>query len=124
MNDLVDGRVNRDNIPRFLKRYANWVCWKGSKVPINPKTGEWASVKEPDTWTDFKTAHRAYLRLRCDGLGFVFTPEVQLCGVDLDHCRDINTGEVTRWALKIVKRMRSYSEISPSGTGLHIIAQE
>lgn len=123
MNSVIRGRVNEDNIPHLLKKYPNWVVWKGRKVPLDPKTGKWASVKDPDTWTDFKTAYRAYLKLRCDGIGFVLTPQLELCGADLDHCRDPRTGEIEAWALKTVTMMRSYTEISPSGTGLHTIAQ-
>jgi len=42
-------------------------------------------------------------------------------GIDLDHCRDPQTGEITPRALEIVQRLDSYTEISPSGDGLHIL---
>lgn len=42
--------------------------------------------------------------------------------IDLDDCRDPETGEIQQWAQEIVRRLGSYTEISPSGRGLHIIA--
>ena len=58
-----------------------------------------------------------------DGIGFVFTVEDPFCGVDLDGCLDPETGEVEPWALKIVEQLDSYTEISPSGTGLHVLVR-
>lgn len=40
------------------------------------------------------------------------------CGIDLDHC--IEDGTVALWASAIVDRFRSYTEVTPSGTGLRI----
>jgi hypothetical protein len=40
------------------------------------------------------------------------------CGVDLDDC--IHEGEVAPWATEIVEALDSYTEISPSGTGLKV----
>ena len=42
-------------------------------------------------------------------------------GVDLDHCRDADTGALEPWAAQIVEELGSYAEVSPSGTGVHII---
>ena len=43
--------------------------------------------------------------------------------MDLDHCRNAETGEVEPWATEIVEELDSYTEVSPSGDGLHIIIQ-
>jgi hypothetical protein len=51
----------------------------------------------------------------------VFTSEDDLCGVDLDKCLDPETGEIESWAQEIVGELSSYTEISPSGTGVHIL---
>jgi primase-polymerase (primpol)-like protein len=66
------------------------------------------------------------LAVLCDGsdansLGFVFTPDDTLCGIDLDDVRDLETGKVEAWAQEIVDTLASYTEISISGEGLHII---
>jgi putative DNA primase/helicase len=55
------------------------------------------------------------------GIGFVFTPEDDLCGVDLDGCLDPETGKIESWAQEIIEELDSYTEISPSGTGVHIL---
>ena len=45
-----------------------------------------------------------------------------LIGVDLDTCRDKATGIVEAWALEIINRLGSYTEISPSDVGAKIFA--
>jgi primase-polymerase (primpol)-like protein len=56
-----------------------------------------------------------------DGVGVVLVGD-GLSGVDLDHCVDPETGRVTDWALAIVDEIDTYTERSPSGTGLRILA--
>lgn len=58
-----------------------------------------------------------------DGLGFVFSADDPYCGIDLDDCRDLETGEIAYWAWGIVEQMQSYTEVSPSGRGLHILVR-
>jgi putative DNA primase/helicase len=43
------------------------------------------------------------------------------CGVDLDACVDPKTDEIASWASEIVGELDSYTEFSPSGTGLHVL---
>jgi putative DNA primase/helicase len=45
---------------------------------------------------------------------------VGIVGVDLDHCRDAETGTIESWARSIVDRLKSYTEITPSSEGLRI----
>ncbi|RDZ39560.1 hypothetical protein C5B91_19430 [Haloferax sp. Atlit-10N] len=56
-----------------------------------------------------------------DGIGFVFTEEDPIVGVDLDDCRNPETGDVDDDAQDIIERLDSYTEISPSGTGYHVL---
>jgi len=44
----------------------------------------------------------------------------EFLGIDLDKCRNPENGAIEPWALGIVEKLRSYTEITPSGTGLHI----
>ncbi|MEN6640952.1 MAG: phage/plasmid primase, P4 family [Armatimonadia bacterium] len=112
------------NLPACLKTRPAWVCWrselrnsKPTKVPYNPTTERRAKSNDPSTWTDFATA---CLQVRhFDGLGIMF--DNGLCGVDLDDCRDPRTGGVEPWAQEIVELLASYSEASPSGTGIHVL---
>jgi primase-polymerase (primpol)-like protein len=73
---------------------------------------------DPATWTDYRTAASAVASVYYDGVGFVLGDGV--VGIDLDDCRDPVTGEITPEAQEIVRRLHSYTEVSPSGTGLHI----
>jgi len=57
------------------------------------------------------------------GIGFVFSPNDPFAGIDLDHCRDLETCVIAPWAQQIITRCGSYSEISPSGTGAKIFGR-
>lgn len=64
--------------------------------------------------------------LRCgkwDGVGFAFLPGDGLIGIDIDHAIDPETGEVSDRCAQILAEVPSYTEFSPSGTGLHIIVE-
>ena len=62
----------------------------------------------------------AYRKGGFNGIGYVLTDDDGLVGADLDHCRDPETGTIEPWALRIVEHLDSYTEITPSGTGLRI----
>jgi len=113
-----------------MKDLRQWLCWrfeerdgKPTKVPYDPSTGEKAESTNPKTWTSYEKAVSECKKHGYDGLGFVFTPEDDLCGVDLDKCLDPETGELEGWAQKIIGELDSYTEISPSGTGVHILVR-
>jgi len=56
-----------------------------------------------------------------DGVGFVFTDDDPIVGVDLDDCRDPETGDVDDAAQRHHQATRLYTEVSPSGTGYHVL---
>lgn len=106
-------------IPEELKTIPRWVCCTADKMPICPVNGGAASSTDPGSWADYATAAEAVSRLGCRGIGFVLGGGI--AGIDIDHCIDPETGVVDETALAIVDAMNSYTEISPSGTGLHIL---
>jgi putative DNA primase/helicase len=118
-------------IPEELRVRHQWVNWmaverhgKVTKVPVNPRTGELASVTDPATWGSLNEAFEYFTSNdRCHGIGYVFTSDDPYVGIDLDKCRDPESGEIEPWALEIIERLRSYTELSPSGTGVHIIVK-
>jgi hypothetical protein len=57
------------------------------------------------------------------GIGFVFTRDSGLVGIDLDKCRDPETGETEAWAKAILRELNSYTELSQSGRGWHAIVK-
>lgn len=118
-----------DNIPTELRELPQWVLWrreerkgKPTKVPYTPYDSL-ASSTDPQTWSSFEITRKAYEKGGYGGLGFVFVRELGLTAIDLDHCRDPSTGEIDEWAFTIIKRFNSYTEVSPSGEGVHILVR-
>jgi putative DNA primase/helicase len=121
------------NIPEQLAERPQWVCWrleerdgKSTKVPYTPGTLRRASSTDLMTWRTFSEALAAYEAGEppYDGIGFVFCSADPFVGIDLDGCRNPETGEVAPWAQKIISRVQEgYVEASPSGTGVHIIVE-
>lgn len=108
--------MNYDSIPQELKAVKNWVCWDQDKLPKNPYTGKNAQSNNPETWSDFETAVKACATYGFGGVGFMFTPPY--FGVDLDKCLD-NSDFIEEF----VETLQSYTEISRSGHGIHIICK-
>ena len=116
------------NYPKDIASLRQWICWrlepdpkseKPRKVPYDPKTGRRASSTNPDTWGTLAEAEAAMDKFMFTGLGFVFTDECGLVGVDIDHCRN-EDGSWNECATTILEKWPSYTEVSPSGSGLHI----
>lgn len=107
-------------LPIELTRQNTWVvAKKDSKIPMNAKTGCPASVSNSNTWCDFKTAYSAVLSGKYANVGFVFTNS-GLVGIDIDNAFD-NNGVLTPDTAEVIERCQSYTEISRSGKGIHII---
>ena len=118
----------QEAVPDSLLEYDQWLCWraeerdgKATKIPVDPETGEFASTTDPDTWATFETAREQVQFGTENGLGFVFTDDDPIVGVDLDDCRDMKTGQIDDWAKDVIETLDSYTEISPSGTGFHVL---
>lgn len=106
--------------PRELLSKSCWVGYKllnDTKVPINLKTGNPAKSNDPSTWVPFSFTKGALFRHKCDGLGFVLQPP--FVGIDLDDC--VVNGEINPFGKNVIEKLSSYTEYSPSGTGIHII---
>lgn len=119
-------------IPAELKTLPNWVCYryfyddgidKYRKLPLNPRTMEPAKSNDPTTWADYETA--AHASEACDGIGFMFSNSPYF-GVDIDGVQD----EIKRYKAgedniiaEFVYTLQSYTELSRSGNGVHIICR-
>jgi primase-polymerase (primpol)-like protein len=118
-----------EDLPAPLVTREQWVGWKPqerdgkqTKVPVDPATGRYASATDPSTWTDFATT-REHATTKAIGIGFVFTTEDPIVGVDLDDCRDPEDDTIADWARDIIDRLDSFTEVSPSGTGVHVLVE-
>jgi len=109
-----------ENVPEELRRRPQWVNHDARKIPQTPGTKRRADSTDSETWRSFEDAVADGR-----GLGFVFTSGDPYTGVDLDKCRDPETGVVESWATEIVASFGegAYAEVSQSGTGVHIIVR-
>ena len=128
-----------DGIPVELKEQTSWVNWKierakkgkngkpFTKIPMAVIGGK-ASTTDPKTWAPFRLAKQNF-EAKCsqDGKGVLYGIGLVLrgdfVGLDLDGCRNSETGEIKDWAAEIVNTIGSYTEVSPTGTGLRIICR-
>ena len=138
---------NVDTIPQDLKNISQWVIWqaavnegkpKPDKIPVNPATRKAASSTNPTNWHSFEVACCVYYTLRDQpfsvyvgkklrvgpiaGVGFVLTASDPFVGIDIDNCVS-SDGGITAFAQEIIDKMDSYTEISPSGTGIRIFVK-
>lgn len=117
-----------ENIPEELKNNGLWCVWsltdKG-KVPINAVTDKFAKSNDKSTFSLYTTAFSAlskYYNVNergqvTGGLGLgIFNG---YSAVDIDHC--VDNGELSEMAQDIIEYCQSYTEYSPSGTGIRII---
>jgi len=111
-----------------LRALPQWVAWryedrdgKPTKVPCWTATAR-ASATDPATWRSHAdaTALVAAHPGKFNGIGFVVSATDPYTGIDLDDCRDPQTEALTPEAAAIVARFKSYTEVTPSGTGIRI----
>ena len=109
----------------------HWVAWRWIR-----KNGRWtkppyraddpvrlASTDDPQSWNSFATAVKAVTGGQADGVGFALTNS-GIAAVDLDHCRNPETGAIDDWAADLISRAPgAYKEITASGCGLRIIGR-
>jgi putative DNA primase/helicase len=120
--------INIERIRDEMKNRNQWLCWeaamrdgKETKLPKDPETGGFAQTDDPSTWGSFMNANAKVRKGEMDGVGFVFTEDDSYVGIDLDNCRDPEAEEWDDWALDVMEDIGGWIEISPSGTGAHII---
>jgi len=126
--------VNVDSIPEEMKALKNWLLWKyedrkdskgnikKTKIPYQA-SGKKAESTNPETWGSFENIIKTLDRFpeKFDGIGFAFSEDSGIMGLDFDHVKDPETGEWNPEAIKEIKSLNSYAEMSPSGTGAHVI---
>lgn len=96
-----------------------WLA-RENKTPRSAIDGSAGASNNPKTWGTYDQAKKTAERCNLSGIGIVLGPD-GLSGLDLDHVRNSGSGEITPQAREIIEFMDSYTEISPSGTGFHIL---
>ena len=114
------------HVPDTLKNLPNWVTWrlidrngKMTKIPYRNDFVTNAESNNPATWSEFQKV-KGFDSNEKHGIGFMFDGS-GIVGIDLDDA--LSNGEVIPYFRHIVDSLPSYTEISPSGTGLHIFVR-
>ncbi len=120
-------RWDIDNIPQELKDLPIWVGFrfkpqkgrKPKKEPYNAVTGGHAQSNNPKTWCNFKTVISKAEDLKFDAIGIGVIEPYVVCDID----NSIKDNETSALAKRIISEFPSYTEISPSKTGYHLIGR-
>ncbi len=117
-------------IPFELRALPRWVCWrlepdpdggKPKKIPVNPRTAGKAMSNAASTWATFDDATAALeSHSEWAGLMLALVADDDLVAIDLDGCLDAS-GAFSPAARDLVETFETYTEVSPSGTGLHLL---
>lgn len=119
-----------DNIPAEMRELDNWLLWrledvegrsKPNKTPYSAHGGM-GKVNDPKTWANFDKVIKTFQTGSYSGIGFVFT-KTPFIGVDIDGGIDPDTGEMLEGVTDIIERLDSYTELSQSGKGFHIVVK-
>lgn len=121
--------IRTGEIPDQIKAHPRWLLWRWTwnadkaqwdKPPLQAN-GRKAKSNDPKTWTTFSSAATAATSPdNFDGVGFSLHSS-EFVGVDLDDCRDPVTGEIREPAASIIRHLDSYTEVSPSRTGVKLL---
>lgn len=127
------------NLPKALNELSDkniWCVWKKEsvkkqdgtsgigKIPYSPKTrkrlkNEKGSPEYMNLLSDYETADKVMAAGNYDGVGCVM--QDGYIGLDIDHC--LHNGILSTEAEGIIQQFNSYTEVSPSGNGIRIIAR-
>lgn len=119
--------VMPEQIPTELKQETQWLVWKWEwvegrwkKPPYSPRTNRKASPTDPEQWCSFDEVITAYQQSGYPGIGRATVADDNIQPIDLDDCVNPDTGEIDERAWNIIRRLHSYTEYSPSGTGVRV----
>lgn len=115
-----------------IKKMPVWLLWKKevrnglpTKVPYQAP-GQYASSTDPTTWNTYENLVEKYYKTNKftneKGIGIVFENTANVIGIDFDKC--VVDGVLNPTVEEFVSNANTYTEYSPSGTGLHLLFQK
>lgn len=96
---------------------------KWTKPPRSARTGDLADVTDPTTGAPFELIPGAMKRYGVPLAGLALSDADDVLALDIDGCRDPETGAIDLRPLAIVRELGTYWEPSPSGTGLRMFGR-
>jgi len=116
------------NIPSELRAPPRWLQYYSKTDAKHPekKPGKCPCVKygtPEDRTANLRSLDHLMERPKQAGFQRWVSKDEGLVFVDLDHVRKTDTGEVEPWADQLIEQLDSYTEISASGTGFHIVCK-
>lgn len=116
-------------VPGELKNINNWVLYKAEKTgdrvskPPYQVNGRLADPTNRNHWASYEKVLEVYKKSdEFAGIGFVFEEAAGYVGIDMDDVID-EDGTLNEEAGRLIEGLNSYTEISPSGKGIHIIVR-
>ena len=131
--ERISMSLNPAGIPQELKDRDQWIVWraegngaKKTKVPYIAalKNGELtyrASSRNPKHWTTFDKALKVFKGTDASGIGFVFSENDPYAVADFDAA--LEDGAVEEKVAGWLEDLDTYTEISVSGTGFHVVCE-
>lgn len=111
-----------------LKGKPYWLCYSmqpkgGGKFTKEPRGREnrKISIYDKSKLMTYAEATATQIKYKLSGLGYSVACDADMVFIDIDHCID-ESGALSETATDIIQTVDSYTEISPSGTGIHIYA--
>jgi hypothetical protein len=124
---LAPPKIEQSPIPASLRDIPQWGLW-GEKTQDGTRTKAPfcaervpLSHSQPETWLSYPEALKRFQESEgyFNGLSFCLGGKAPFCGIDFDHCRNIDTGAITPVVRQLVTQLASYTEVSTSKDGLH-----
>ncbi len=111
---MEENNLEKNKLVEIFGKEKRWVNWEvGTKRPLTIN-GSSASTTNPSTWSTYEEALKS-----SENIGIVFISDQKLLGIDIDHC--ILNNELLKDVETFVEKANTYTEISQSGEGLHLI---
>lgn len=122
-------------VPPALARLPQWLFWQheftreGRLTKVPYQVENWkrlAASTRPEEWATYEDASRHFEFSDRSGVGFVFSPDGEFFGIDLDDIEKVapeDQDAAIRLRLMIREHFPTYREVSPSGTGCHYIGK-
>lgn len=114
--------------PQELKNLERWIVRTAEKLPYSAFAEDedlgTIDATDPEYWANYNTAMIALAEsTKFSGAGFVFNYADGYTGIDFDKCVNPETREIDPVIMEIIRKVDSYTEISPSHTGIHMIVK-